>query len=88
MIGGAVDDKIACLYIINRRGLICAVNQDAEELFKKTVEVDRLIDMLKNSNDMEVSKWCFTVFQLTLFHHHDGGGGQWQTQRGGGGQDF
>ncbi|KAF3435769.1 hypothetical protein FNV43_RR22861 [Rhamnella rubrinervis] len=36
-----------------RRTLICAVNQDAEEAFKKTVEVDRLIDMLRDANPKE-----------------------------------
>lgn len=44
-----------CLNIINRRTLICAVNQDAEESFKKTVEVDRLIDMLRDATENEVS---------------------------------
>ncbi|CAK9175541.1 unnamed protein product [Ilex paraguariensis] len=38
---------------INRRTLICAVNPDAEKSFKKTVEVDRLIDMLRGANDKE-----------------------------------
>ncbi|KAE8708476.1 coatomer subunit alpha-2-like isoform X1 [Hibiscus syriacus] len=36
-----------------RRTLICAVNQDAEKAFKKTVEVDRLIDMLREANPTE-----------------------------------
>ncbi|KAG6777890.1 hypothetical protein POTOM_017731 [Populus tomentosa] len=36
-----------------RRTLICAVNQDPEESFKKTVEVDRLIDMLRDANPRE-----------------------------------
>ncbi|KAL5713394.1 hypothetical protein ACHQM5_015473 [Ranunculus cassubicifolius] len=39
-----------------RRTLICAVGQDAEKSFKKTVEVDRLIDMLRDSNDKELQK--------------------------------
>lgn len=47
--------KSLILDIINRRNLVCAVNQDAEEAFKKTVEVDRLIDMLKDASDQEVS---------------------------------
>ncbi|GFP85916.1 hypothetical protein PHJA_000735400 [Phtheirospermum japonicum] len=38
-----------------RRTLICAVNKDAEKAFKKTVEVDRLIDMLRDADDKEVS---------------------------------
>ncbi|XP_071716845.1 uncharacterized protein [Rutidosis leptorrhynchoides] len=37
-----------------RRNLVCAVNQDTEDAFKKTVEVDRLIDLLKNSSDREL----------------------------------
>ncbi|CAL5385583.1 unnamed protein product [Camellia sinensis] len=37
----------------SRRTLICAVNQDAEESFKKTVEVDRLIDTLRDANANE-----------------------------------
>lgn len=36
--------------------MVCAVDQDAEEAFKKTVEVDRLIDMLKGSSDRELQK--------------------------------
>ncbi|WRX15002.1 hypothetical protein QQP08_007489 [Theobroma cacao] len=36
-----------------RRTLICAVNQDAEKAFKKTVEVDRLIDMLREATPNE-----------------------------------
>ncbi|XXG86079.1 hypothetical protein AAC387_Pa11g1049 [Persea americana] len=39
-----------------RRTLICAVNQDAEESFKKTVEVDRLIDMLRDATANELQK--------------------------------
>lgn len=39
-----------------RRTLICAVNQDPEESFKKTVEVDRLIDMLRDANPRELQK--------------------------------
>ncbi|XP_022763208.1 uncharacterized protein LOC111308830 isoform X2 [Durio zibethinus] len=39
-----------------RRTLICAVNQDAEKAFKKTVEVDRLIDMLREANPEELQK--------------------------------
>lgn len=36
--------------------MICAVSQDAEESFKKTVEVDRLIDMLRDANPIELQK--------------------------------
>nr|TKR85061.1 uncharacterized protein D5086_0000250890 [Populus alba] len=39
-----------------RRTLICAVNQDPEDSFKKTVEVDRLIDMLRDANPRELQK--------------------------------
>lgn len=34
--------------------MICAVNQDAEESFKKTLEVDRLIDALNSADDKEL----------------------------------
>ncbi|KAL0384045.1 UNVERIFIED_CONTAM: hypothetical protein Sradi_2798800 [Sesamum radiatum] len=37
-----------------RKTLICAVNKDAEKSFKKTVEVDRLIDMLRDADDKEL----------------------------------
>ncbi|KAA8546022.1 hypothetical protein F0562_020527 [Nyssa sinensis] len=40
----------------NRRTLVCAVNRGAEESFKKTVEVDRLIDMLRDANANELQK--------------------------------
>lgn len=36
--------------------MICAVNQDAEGAFKKTVEVDRLIDKLRDANPIELQK--------------------------------
>ncbi|PIA55945.1 hypothetical protein AQUCO_00700335v1 [Aquilegia coerulea] len=39
-----------------RRTLIYAVSQDAENSFKKTVEVDKLIDMLRDSNPTELQK--------------------------------
>ncbi|RZS23774.1 hypothetical protein BHM03_00056755 [Ensete ventricosum] len=39
-----------------RRTAICAVNQDAEKSFKKTVEVDHLIDMLKVANARELDQ--------------------------------
>ncbi|KAM0935158.1 hypothetical protein DsansV1_C29g0208861 [Dioscorea sansibarensis] len=39
-----------------RRNLVFAVNQDAEKSFQKTVEVDRLIDMLRESNSRELEK--------------------------------
>ncbi|EPS69194.1 hypothetical protein M569_05573, partial [Genlisea aurea] len=39
-----------------RRILIRAVGNDAEKSFKKTVEVDKLIDILKNANDKELQR--------------------------------
>ena len=39
--------------------MIYAAGQGAEEAFKKTVEVDRLIDTLRDANPNEVSTWCF-----------------------------
>ena len=45
---------MACLDLKNRTTFICAANQEAEEAFKKTVEIDRLIDMLREANPREV----------------------------------
>lgn len=57
------------LNIINRQTLICAVNQEAEESFKKIVEVDRLIDTMRDANGNEVSRCCFVVtIEIFLFH--------------------
>ncbi|GAB4853850.1 hypothetical protein Ancab_018059 [Ancistrocladus abbreviatus] len=39
-----------------RKNLVCAVNKDAELEFKKTVEVDKLIDMLREANPKELPK--------------------------------
>lgn len=39
-----------------RKTLIHAVNQDAEKAFKKTLEVDRLIDLLRDSNPRELEQ--------------------------------
>ncbi|XP_050234982.1 uncharacterized protein LOC126683185 isoform X1 [Mercurialis annua] len=39
-----------------RKTLICAVSQDAESSFKKTVEVDRLIDTLREASPGELQK--------------------------------
>ena len=55
---------------LNRRTLICAVNQDPEESFKKTVEVDRLIDMLRDANPREVSKLVCSL-RFISFHSWD-----------------
>ncbi|CAA7391965.1 unnamed protein product [Spirodela intermedia] len=35
---------------------VCATSKDAEKSFQKTVEVDRLIDMLRDSNSKELEK--------------------------------
>ncbi|KAK6916618.1 hypothetical protein RJ641_019479 [Dillenia turbinata] len=40
----------------SRRTLICAVNKDAEKLFKQTVEVDMLIDSLRDANANELQQ--------------------------------
>ncbi|GMY05706.1 f-box/lrr-repeat protein 13 [Fagus crenata] len=40
----------------SRRNLIYAASQGAEEAFKKTVEVDRLIDTLRDANPNELQK--------------------------------
>ncbi|XXG86080.1 hypothetical protein AAC387_Pa11g1049 [Persea americana] len=49
-----------------RRTLICAVNQDAEESFKKTVEVDRLIDMLRDAtaNEKDYEELALSVMSI------------------------
>uniref|UniRef100_A0A151UGD2 Uncharacterized protein n=1 Tax=Cajanus cajan TaxID=3821 RepID=A0A151UGD2_CAJCA len=39
-----------------RTTFICAASQEAEEAFKKTVEIDRLIDMLREANPHELQK--------------------------------
>ncbi|PHT59069.1 hypothetical protein CQW23_01432 [Capsicum baccatum] len=39
--------------MLSRRNFIGAVSKDAEESFKKTVEVDRLIDTLREATDKE-----------------------------------
>ena len=40
---------------ISRTTLLCAADKPPEESLKKTVEVDRLIDMLRNANPREVT---------------------------------
>lgn len=49
--------------ILSRRNFICAVSKDAEESFKKTVEVDRLIDTLREASDKEVSRFSHNFLQ-------------------------
>ncbi|KAE9616490.1 hypothetical protein Lal_00034211 [Lupinus albus] len=39
-----------------RTTFICAANQEAEESFKKTVEIDRLIDLLREANPHQLQK--------------------------------
>ncbi|KZV52621.1 hypothetical protein F511_07014 [Dorcoceras hygrometricum] len=39
-----------------RTNLICAVGKDAEKSFKQMVEVDRLIDLLRDTDDKELRK--------------------------------
>ncbi|CAA0807657.1 Unknown protein [Striga hermonthica] len=39
-----------------RTTLICAVKKDAEKSFQRTLEVDRLIDMLRDANDKELQQ--------------------------------
>lgn len=51
---GAIDNDMIFLNLLNRRTLTYAVDQDAEKSFKTTVEVDRLIDMLRDSSSTEV----------------------------------
>ncbi|KAG4979488.1 hypothetical protein JHK82_032740 [Glycine max] len=50
------NSEMACLDLKNRTTFICAANQEAEEAFKKTVEIDRLIDMLREANPREIQK--------------------------------
>ncbi|KAE9448259.1 hypothetical protein C3L33_19827, partial [Rhododendron williamsianum] len=54
--GYSAFDNNWLLNIINRQTLICAVNQEAEESFKKIVEVDRLIDTMRDANGNELQK--------------------------------
>ena len=54
---------MACLDLKNRRTLICAANQEAEDALKKTVEIDSLIDMLRAANPHQV-----TISIIFLYH--------------------
>lgn len=51
----------------NRKTLICAANQEAEEAFKKTVAIDHLIDMLREANPREV--WFSNLHYLFLLEN-------------------
>ncbi|AEC07169.1 unnamed protein product [Arabidopsis thaliana] len=44
------------LHLNRRRTLICAVKGDPEDAFKKTVEIDRMIDALRDANPRQVEK--------------------------------
>jgi hypothetical protein len=47
---------------LNRNTLLCAAGKAPEESLKKTIEVDKLIDMLREANPREVN--LLTVFCL------------------------
>ncbi|XP_058213237.1 uncharacterized protein LOC131325163 isoform X2 [Rhododendron vialii] len=49
-----------------RQTLICAANQEAEELFKKIVEVDRLIDTIRdaNGNEKDYEEFASTLMSI------------------------
>ncbi|MQL90622.1 hypothetical protein Taro_023214 [Colocasia esculenta] len=53
MVGGWNGGDLDSSNRKKRRASVCAVNQDAEKSFQKTVEVDRLIDMLRDSSAKE-----------------------------------
>jgi hypothetical protein len=42
------------MFSLNRNTLLCTAVKGPEESFKKTIEVDRLIDMLRDANPREV----------------------------------
>ncbi|KAF6160531.1 hypothetical protein GIB67_019471 [Kingdonia uniflora] len=50
----------------NRRTFVCAVNQDAEKAFLKTVEVDRLIELLRDANPNEDSSLHYKDVRVQL----------------------
>jgi len=41
---------------LNRSTLLCAADKAPEESLKKTIEVDRLIDMLRDANPRELDQ--------------------------------
>ena len=47
--------------------LICAVDKAHEESLKKTIEVDRLIDMVSDANPREVNAIYFFNPELALY---------------------
>ncbi|CAE6000495.1 unnamed protein product [Arabidopsis arenosa] len=52
-----------------RRTLICAVKGDPEDAFKKTVEIDRMIDALRDANPRQVEK--IVVENILAFDEKD-----------------
>lgn len=46
------------------------MNQDAEKSFKQTIELDRLIDMLRDSNAREVSYQFFKNNSWHIYNNH------------------
>lgn len=46
--------------------MICEVSRDAEEAFRKTVDLDRLIDMLRDADPKEVSLQFLANLSLVL----------------------
>ena len=56
------------VYLKHRRNLVCAVSKGAEEAFKKTVEVDRLIDILSDASPKEVRICGFSCYNLNLLN--------------------
>lgn len=69
-----IDGVSSCLlrtndFIKNRNTLLCAAVKGPEESFKKTIEVDRLIDMLRDANPGEVT--MLHIFNFTDLSGHD-----------------
>ncbi|CAA0368483.1 unnamed protein product [Arabidopsis thaliana] len=57
------------LHLNRRRTLICAVKGDPEDAFKKTVEIDRMIDALRDANPRQVEK--IVVENILAFDEKD-----------------
>jgi len=47
--------------------LICAVKGDPEDAFKKTVEIDRMIDALRDANPRQVRKHVICIVKMLCF---------------------
>jgi hypothetical protein len=56
------------MFVLNRKTLLYATDKGPEESLKKTIEVDRLIEMLRDANPREVTLHIFnlTVYSTTL----------------------